>query len=71
MGVERADKRRPDEMRVEVGLGLKESFKKTLTRSSLKWAGHLEIMGDKQLTKRAASHTVEGKGRPKLRWGLH
>ena len=71
MGVERADKRRPDEMRVEVGLGLKESFKKTLMRSSLEWAGHFERMIDKQLATRAASHTVEGKGRPKFIWGLH
>ena len=44
MGVTRADKRRLDELRVEVGMN--ESFKKTLMRSGLTWAGHLERMGD-------------------------
>ena len=66
MGVERADKRRMDEMRVEVGG--KENVKKKLVRST--WAGHVERIGDEKLAKRADAQTVEGKwrrGRPKLR----
>ena len=51
MGVKRADKRRMDELRVEVGL--KERFKKNLVRTWLKWAGHVERMGDETLAKRA------------------
>ena len=35
MGVKREDKRRRDELRVEVGV--KDSFKKKLVRSRLKW----------------------------------
>ena len=38
MRVKRADKRRMDEMRVEVGV--KDSSKKKLVRST--WAGHIE-----------------------------
>ena len=33
-----------DELTVEVGV--KESFKKKLVRSGLRWAGHVERMGD-------------------------
>ena len=42
---------------------MKERFKKKLTRSRLKWAGHVERIGDKQkLTKRADAEKVKGKG---------
>ena len=44
MGVKRADKRRMDEMRVEVGVYT--SFKDKLTRSSLVWACRVERMRD-------------------------
>ena len=69
MGVKRADKRRLDELRVEVGV--KERFKKTLVRRRLKLARHGERMGDGKLTKRADAEKVEGKrrrGRPRMRW---
>ena len=49
VGVKKADKRRTDELRVEVGV--KDSFKKTLVRSALKWAGHMERMRDEKLTR--------------------
>ena len=49
MGAKRADKRRMDELRVEVGRN--ESFKKTLVRNGLTWAGHLERMGEKKTAK--------------------
>ena len=39
------DKRRMDELRA------KESFTKKLMMSRLKWAGHLERMGDEKFTK--------------------
>ena len=50
-----------DELRVEVGV--KESFKKKLVRSWLKWAGQVDRMGDEKLAKRADAQKVEGKGR--------
>ncbi|KAK2178508.1 hypothetical protein NP493_541g02090 [Ridgeia piscesae] len=40
VGVKRADKRRMDELIVEVGV--KESVKKKLVRSGLIWPGHVE-----------------------------
>ena len=51
VGVKRADKRRMDELTVEVGV--KEYFKKKFVMSSLTWGGHVEIMGDKKLAKGA------------------
>ena len=69
VGDKRADKRRMDELRVEVGV--KENFKNKLAMSSLTLAGHAERMGDKKkLAKRADIQTVEGKRGergPKLR----
>ena len=59
VGVERSDKRRMDELRVEVGL--KESFKKKLVMSRLTWAGHVERMGDEKMAKRADAQKVKGK----------
>ena len=50
-----------DELRVEVGM--KETYKKKMMRSRLKWAGHMERMGDAKLTKRADAQKVEGKWR--------
>ena len=49
MGLKRADKRRLDELRVE--FGMKESSTKKLVRSRLKCAGHMDIMGDKNIGK--------------------
>ena len=42
MAVKRVDKRRMDELRVEVQV--KESFKKTLVRNMFKWSAHVERM---------------------------
>ena len=53
--------------RVEVGV--EESFKKTLVRSGLNWAGHVGRMGDEKLATRADAQKVEGKrrrGRPRM-----
>ena len=44
MGVKRADKRRIDELRLEVEE--EKSFRKKLVRSRLKWTGHMDRMGD-------------------------
>ena len=42
---------------------VKERFKKTLVRSRLRWAGHVERIGDKKkVAKRADAEKVEGKG---------
>ena len=43
-GVKRADERRQDELRVEVGV--KATLKKRLERSGLDWVGRGESMGD-------------------------
>ena len=52
-------------MRVEVGV--KENSKKKLMRST--WAGHVEIIGDAKLAKKADVQIVDRvwrRGRPKL-----
>ena len=59
VGVKRAGKRRMDELRVEVGV--KDSLKKKLVRSRLKWASQLERMGDEKLGKRSDAQKKEGK----------
>ena len=56
-----SDKRRLDEMGVEVGV--KENVKKKLVRSMLKWTTHVDIIGDKHLAKRADAQKWNGKGR--------
>ena len=61
VGVKREGRRRKDELRVEVGE--KESFKKKLVRSRLKWTGHVKKMTDKKLAKSSEALKVEGKGR--------
>ena len=58
-----------DELRGEVGAN--ESFKKKLVRSRLKWAGHVERMGDENLRKRADAYRERmktGAWRPRMRW---
>ena len=57
-----ADERRRDELRVEVGG--KESFKKKLVRSRLKWDGHVERMGVETLAGRGGRRR---RGRPRMR----
>ena len=64
MGVKRVDKRRIDEMGVEVCV--KEGFKKFL-RSRLTRTGHVERMGDEKLAKRAHVQKMEGRGDEKDR----
>ena len=41
--------------------GVKESVKKKLVRRRLKWAGHVEKMGDEKLANRADALKMEGK----------
>ena len=41
---------------------MKNSFKKKLVRSRLKWASYVEKMGDEKLAKRADTQKAEGKG---------
>ena len=50
-----------DELREEVDV--KESFKRTLVRSRLKWTGHVERMEEERLTKRAYMFIVEVEGK--------
>ena len=57
VGVKRADKRKMNELRVEVGV--KESFKKKLVRIRLKWASHVERMGYEKLTNNSEAEKVE------------
>ena len=58
-----------DELRVAIGV--KVRFKKKLVRRRLKWAGHVERMGDEALAKRSDAHKLDGKrrrGRSIMRW---
>ena len=57
VGVKRVDKRRMDDMRVEIGV--KESVKKKFVRST--WAGHEDRMGNEKLVKRADAQKDERK----------
>ena len=59
VGVKTADKRRMDKLRMDIGA--KDSFKKKLVRSRLKWAGHVERKGDEKLAKGADAQKVKGK----------
>ena len=68
--VKRLDKRRPGDLRVEVGV--KEHVQMKLARSSLTWAGHAKRVGDDKLGMRADAQKVEekrGERGPKMRWG--
>ena len=57
VGVKRIDKRRMEKPREEGCV--KESFRKKLVRSWLKWAGYIERMEGVQLTKRTDVLRVE------------
>ena len=59
VGVKEADKRRMDELRVEIAV--KDSFQKKLARIMLKRATRVERMVHEKLTKRADAQKVEGK----------
>ena len=48
-----------------VEVGVKGSFNKKLVSSRLKWAGHVDRMGDVKLAKRGDAQNVEGKRRRK------
>ena len=48
-----------EELREEVGA--KESFRRKLMKSWLKWAGHVERMVGERLTKRVDALRVEGR----------
>ena len=63
MGVERANKRRMDELRVRGEVGVKESFMKKLLRSRLKWARYMERMRDEKLAETADAQKVQRKRR--------
>ena len=50
---------------------MQRSLTESLVRSRLQWAGHVEMMADVRLPKRAAELREEGRrrrGRPRLRW---
>ena len=60
MGLERADKRRMDELRVEVGV--KESFTRKLVRRRFKRPSQVERMGGEKLAKRPDAQKLEKGG---------
>ena len=67
--VTRAVKRRMVELREETGV--QRSLTERLVRSRLQWAGHVEMMADDRLPKRAAELREQDRrrrGRPRLRW---
>ena len=69
--VTRAGRRRIVELMEETGM--RRSLTERLVRSRLQWAGHVEIMADRddRLPKRAAELCEEGRRRrwrPRMRW---
>ena len=67
--VTRADRRRMVALREEMGMQM--SLTERLTRSRLKWVGHVERMADDRLPKRAAELRDQSRRRrvrPILRW---
>ena len=69
VGVKRADRRRLDGIREEIGMT--RSLTERVIRGRLRWAGHVERMDDGRLPKRAMSHVEvgrRGRGSPLLRW---
>ena len=65
----RADRRIMVELREE--MGVQRSLTERLVRSRLQWAGHVEMMADERLPKRAAALCEEGRrrrGRLRIRW---
>ena len=51
--------------------GMKESLRRKLARSRLKWAGHVERMEGERLMNTADALRMDGRrrrGRPRLRW---
>ena len=68
-GVTRRDRIRND--RVRQMCGVKESLVSVVTRSRLRWYGHMERMGRDRLTKMIYDGEVagrRGRGRPRTRW---
>ena len=65
--VTRADKRRMVELKEETGV--QGSWTERLLRSRLQWAGHVEMMADDRLPKRALREQGRRRrGTPMLRW---
>ena len=65
----RVDIRRTNDMRKEIGMQC--SLTGILTRSRMRWAGHLVRMDASKLAKRAEVEKHQGRrkrGRPQLRW---
>ena len=68
-GVKKVNKGRMQELTEEVGV--KESLRKKLVRSWIKWAEHMDRMEGEGLTKRADMLRVKGRrrrGRPRWTW---
>ena len=67
--VTRADRGRMVELREDTGV--QRSLTERLVRSRLQWIGHVEMMANDRLLKRAAELREQGRrrrGRPRLRW---
>ena len=67
--VTQEDRRKMKELREEVGM--KKHLKMKVTGSRMRWAGHVQRMGEDRLSKRAWKAEEGGRrrrGRPKLRW---
>ena len=67
--VKRANKRRMDELRVEVGV--KESVKKKLVRSRLTLASHVERIGDEKLANRSEYYIISHLNHAVIYYQLH
>ena len=66
--VTQEDRRKMKELREEIGM--KKHLKMKVTGSRMRWAGHMQRMGEDRLSKGAWKAEGGGRrrGRPKLRW---
>ena len=67
--VTQEDRRKMKELREEIGM--KKHPKMKVAGSRMRWAGHVQRMGEDRLSKRAWKAEEGGRrrrGRPKLRW---
>ena len=65
--VTQEDRRKMDELREEIGM--KKHLKMKVAGSKMRWAGHVQRMGEDRLSKRSwKAEEGGGRGRPKLRW---
>ena len=68
-GVKRVERRRLEELRQEIGLGM--TITRKIERARMRWAGHVARMEEGRAPRRAMEMEIDGtrrRGRPTMRW---